>query len=135
MIKKTIAAITASTMLMGSSQHRPVPIYVHCNAPSEVMAQKACKQLIKNLRARKLRRSVAPLNKTTDRAGVGLHITFHMQAADDSKTTGFLSWGNAGSQPLSQQKTTQKLTVDTQKMGNNFDPMIDQLVTMSGIQL
>jgi hypothetical protein len=135
MIGKTIAAIAASTLLIASSPVRPLPIYVHCIAPSEAMAGNACKQLVKNLRGRELRRSVAPLRKLSDRAGVGLHITFHMEAMDENNTIGFLSWGKAGNEPLSQQNMTQKLSVKTDSMVKDFNPLINQLVAQSDIEL
>jgi hypothetical protein len=135
MIGKTITAITASTLLMATSPARPVPIYVHCNAPSEAMATQACKQLVKNLRDRDLRRSVAPLRKTSDRAGVGVHITFHMTPTDGDSVQGFLSWGNAGNEPLSQQNISPKVSVETNSLHNNFNPLIDQLIVLSEIEL
>ena len=135
MITKAITVITAGTLLMGSSPVRPVPIYVHCNAPTEIMAQNACKQLVKNLRGRQLRRSVAPLHKISDRAGVGVHITFHMEAIDNDKTEGFLSWGKAGNEPLNQQTISPKVSMPTNNLRHSFDPLIDQLVEISGIDL
>jgi hypothetical protein len=135
MIAKTMMAVAAGTLLMGSSPTRPVPIYVHCNAPSKGMAQKACKQLIKNLRGRVQRRSVAPLRNVSDRAGVGLHITFHMISVGDSNLQSFLSWGTAGSQPLSKQSKGQDVTVETASLRNNFVPLIDQLIVLSDIPL
>jgi hypothetical protein len=135
MIGKTITAIAAGTLLMATSPARPVPIYVHCNAPSQAMAQTACIQLVKNLRARQLSRSVAPLRKNSDRAGVGMHITFHMTPIDGDKLQGFLSWGNAGNQPISEQQVSPSISVKTSVLGQNFNPLIDQLMTISELQL
>ena len=135
MIGKAIPAITAGTLLMATSPVRPVPISVHCNTPSKTMSQIACKQLVKNLRGRQLSRSVAPLHKISDRAGVGVHITFHLIRTDHDNLQGFLSWGKAGNEPLSQQKISPKVTMQASSQNQNFNPLIDQLVALSDIEL
>ena len=135
MIAKTMMAVAAGTLLMGTSPTRPAPIYVHCIAPSETMAKTACRQLVKNLRGRVKRRSVAPLHNVSDREGVGLHITFHMISVDDNNLQNFLSWGSAGSEPLNLQSKSPEMTVKKTNLGNNFDPLIDKLVGLSDIPL
>ena len=134
-VVKTIAAIAAGTIMMGSSPTRPVPIYVHCKAPTQQIAQTACMQLVKNLRDRGLHTSVAPLHNLSDRAGVGMHITFHLIAIDSRNFDSFLSWGSAGNEPLAEQNKGPEVKIKASDVGGDFNTLLDKLVVISNIPL